>query len=63
MAADDIYDENERMTERRWNAFIVGKEHFSMIAVYSVHTECLDWNAESGKRDLFGITTGAKSAC
>jgi hypothetical protein len=32
-----------------------------VIAVSSVHTECLDRNGESGRDDLFGITTGAKS--
>jgi hypothetical protein len=33
-----------------------------VIAVSSVHTECLDRNGESGKDVLFGITTCPKSA-
>jgi hypothetical protein len=57
-------DEDERMTERADGAHLSWERNKEcLIAVYSVHTECLDKNGESGKDDLFGITTCAKSAC
>ena len=53
-----IYHGEDDGTGGRWSAFSVGKEP-CVIAVYSVHTECLDRNGESGKDVLFRFAKGA----
>ena len=53
---------NMRMTERTDGTHLPWERTTCEMAVYSVHTECLDRNGEPGRDALFGITTCAKSA-